>query len=245
MGIATTHLAHNDSRCYAKPEDHTQHSIWTRQTQISVVGEHRVYVEALAAQLNLVRSFQVVWTTNNIDDGLRNLLSTEPAVVLLDVQLSPGWILDLAALIRSRSAKVKVVFLFGSISDISIERALRLRAVGFLTKDEPMTAVQKHIELIAAGEVRFSQPIRDRLRYDVQRDCYELQSKTGLRSLSERELTVLRYLACGYAVQPTATELGITTKSVTSHRYRIMKKLGIHDRVELACFAIREGLVQP
>lgn len=66
-----------------------------------------------------------------------------------------------------------------------------------------------------------------------------------LTLLTSRQLEVLRHLARGDSVKEIARQMHLSQKSVDSHKYRIMSKLGIHDRVELARFAIREGLMLP
>ena len=63
--------------------------------------------------------------------------------------------------------------------------------------------------------------------------------------LTARQVEVLRHLAQGQSVKEVAKLMHLSQKSVDSHKYRIMHKLAIHDRVELARYAIREGLTQP
>ncbi len=55
---------------------------------------------------------------------------------------------------------------------------------------------------------------------------------------------MLRYLALGYTVKEVAAMMHLSAKSIDSHKYRIMKKLNLHDRVHLARYAIREGLLE-
>lgn len=64
-----------------------------------------------------------------------------------------------------------------------------------------------------------------------------------LGRLSDRQIEVLRNLAFGMSVKDVARKMHISVKSADSHKYRIMQSLEIHDRVGLARFAIREGLV--
>lgn len=71
-----------------------------------------------------------------------------------------------------------------------------------------------------------------------------MRGESGLSSLTNRQLEVLRHLAVGQSVKEVARQMHLSEKSIDSHKYRIMNKLGIHDRVELARFAIREGLVE-
>ena len=63
--------------------------------------------------------------------------------------------------------------------------------------------------------------------------------------LSSREVQILMHLALGDSVKEVAAKLDLTPKSVDSYKHRIMKKLGIHDRVLLCRYAIREGLIDP
>jgi DNA-binding NarL/FixJ family response regulator len=66
-----------------------------------------------------------------------------------------------------------------------------------------------------------------------------------LTSLTSRQIEVLRHLARGKSVKEVARSMHLSEKSIDSHKYRIMHKLGIHDRVELARYSIREGLTLP
>jgi DNA-binding NarL/FixJ family response regulator len=66
----------------------------------------------------------------------------------------------------------------------------------------------------------------------------------ALAQFTPRQLQLLCQLATGASVKEVARSLHLSPKSVDSHKYRIMQRLGIHDRVELARFAIREGLIE-
>ena len=66
-----------------------------------------------------------------------------------------------------------------------------------------------------------------------------------LECLTNRQQEILRYLALGDSVKEVAKRMRLSNKSIDSHKYRIMQKLEIRDRVELARYAIREGLTLP
>lgn len=63
--------------------------------------------------------------------------------------------------------------------------------------------------------------------------------------LTRRQLEILRFLAMGDSVREVAKKLHLAPKSVEGHKYRIMKRLGIHNRVHLCRFAIRNGVISP
>ena len=69
-------------------------------------------------------------------------------------------------------------------------------------------------------------------------------SRQSPSCLTERQLEILCHLALGYSVKEVANILQLSQKSVDCHKSRIMRRLGIHDRVQLARYAIREGLVE-
>ncbi|MCH7685179.1 MAG: response regulator transcription factor [Planctomycetes bacterium] len=77
---------------------------------------------------------------------------------------------------------------------------------------------------------------------DSARKQNVFQGECHLSSLTPRQLEVLRHLAEGHSVKDVAKRMLVSVKSVDNHKYRIMRKLRIRDRVELARFAIREGL---
>lgn len=81
--------------------------------------------------------------------------------------------------------------------------------------------------------------------YDPLRKRYRLHSGGHLSTLTARQLEVLRHLAKGRTVKEIARILEVSPKSVDCHKYRLMNKLDIHDRVELARYAFREGLTVP
>jgi DNA-binding NarL/FixJ family response regulator len=112
-------------------------------------------------------------------------------------------------------------------------------------KGEPIHNLAEAFLRAAAGEKTFSPAVAERLNYDPQTKRYSVKSETPLSSLTGRQLEVLRHLARGESVKEIARQMHLSQKSIDSHKYRIMNKLGIHDRVELARFAIREGLSNP
>ena len=81
--------------------------------------------------------------------------------------------------------------------------------------------------------------------YNSTAKRYLVRSNSYLLTLTNRQLEVLRHLARGESVKEVAKSMVLSERAIESHKYRIMQKLGIHDRVELARYAIREGLTVP
>lgn len=213
--------------------------------RVVLVDDHQIVLEALRDRLNTQPGLEVVGTATNSDDGLLAILESKPDVALVDVELPGRGIFDMVTDLRNRQRQTKILFLSGFVSDVFIDHALRAKASGYLVKGEPIQVLISAIQRASRGEVAFSPTVLDRLAFDAARNRYVLKTTLSTSGLTTRQLEVLRHLAKGESVKEVARVMHLSQKSVDSHKYRIMNKLGIHDRVELTRFAIREGMITP
>ncbi len=167
-----------------------------------------------------------------------------PDVLVLDLDL-PDDVLRLADQVRWQVASVRVALTGAKWSDLILRKALAAGVHGLLLKSETTESLFEHFRHIARGEMRISAGLRDRLRYDAQRDQYVLVGDGPLNSLTEQQLEILQLLACGDSLKMVASKLKLSKKSIDGHKYRLMRKLNVKDRVLLSRLAIREGLIQP
>lgn len=210
--------------------------------RVVIVDDHRVVVESLAALLDLTPEFSVVGTAISADDGAEIVLRTRPDVALFDVDFPGRDSFDLVPQLMKQAPSTRMAFLTAHLSDVFVSQAVRMNAHGYILKDEPSSEVCSAIKRLHAGEYVFSDAVRDRLTWDDSLDRYTVRAENMLCGLSVQQLSILRHLARGESVKEIARILGRSEKSIDSHKYRIMHRLGIHDRVELCRYAIREGL---
>jgi DNA-binding NarL/FixJ family response regulator len=213
--------------------------------RIVVVDDHQVLLDLLKLRLSAEPDFEVVGTATNGDDGLEMLRRLRPDVAVLDVEMPGRVAFEVAAEMLSERTALKILFLTGYVSDVFVEQALRLKSCGYLMKGEPTHVLVDAIRRAVAGEASFSESVRQRITFDPRAGRYVMKAGNPLLKLTSRQLQVMRLLAHGQSVKQVARLLQLSEKSVDSHKYRIMHKLGIHDRVELARYAIREGLTLP
>lgn len=211
---------------------------------VVIMDSERMLLDSLSANLGSESEITVVSADEDPQKGIRACLETNPEVAIIDVDLKRRDPFDVATEIHARQKKTRILFLGRSASDITIEQALRVDAYGFLLKYESFSVLLESIRRVNRGDYCFSNEIADRVVYNREHHSYSMRGETGLSSLTNRQLEVLRHLALGQSVKEVARQLHLSEKSIDSHKYRIMNKLGIHDRVELARFAIREGLVE-
>ncbi|MFQ5730923.1 MAG: DNA-binding response regulator [Planctomycetaceae bacterium] len=142
-------------------------------------------------------------------------------------------------------ATQKVLILLGSSSDGTIDRAVRAGVRGCMLASDSAGVLLEGIRAVAAGEYWFSETIRDRLVFDPSTRCYSVTAPNGVASLSKRQLQVLHHAAEGRTNREAAELMQISEKSIETHMYRMMQKLGVHNRVQLVRMAMREGVVAP
>lgn len=210
-----------------------------------VVSDRRLLVEPLVVCLDVHAGFEVSGLADPQVETFQRLPLAQYDVFILDVDLPQGRAFELADRVRRQSSRAKLIFIADIISDVSIKQALRLKAEGFLSKDEPIRVLAENVRRVAAGEVRLSTSVEERVVFDSGKRRHILRYDTPLTSLTNRQLEILQHLCGGDSVKALAKRLHLSPKSVDSHKYRIMKKLGVNNTVRLARYAIREGLIRP
>ncbi|MCA9039860.1 MAG: response regulator transcription factor [Planctomycetaceae bacterium] len=213
--------------------------------RVFLIDEHRILLDSLTFRMNQETGLSVVGTSESTEEALPIILEEQPDILIIDIALSNGGTFELCQEIKNQNLPTRICFLTNHLVNIFIEQALRLEAHGFLLKHDPLQNLLDAIPRIMRGEQVFSEEIQQRLKYNRQSKKYTIDAPHNLKKLTTRQIEVLRQLARGKSVKEVAKDMHLSTKSIDSHKYRIMHKLGIHDRVELARFAIREGLLLP
>ncbi|RMF72819.1 MAG: DNA-binding response regulator [Planctomycetota bacterium] len=212
--------------------------------KIVLADDHALVRSMLAERLSAIEGFDVVAVVGNADDAIAGALRSEADVVVFDIDMPGLSCFDAARRIRAQSPRTQIVFLSAHFHDRYIEQALDLEAAAYVTKSEPPEKVIEAIRTVAEGGVYFSPEVRERIVVDSEGAHIASKATRGSR-LTARELEVLGYLARGLSKKEIAESMCLSVRTVENHTARIMSKLDIHDRVQLARYAIREGLAQP
>jgi DNA-binding NarL/FixJ family response regulator len=218
----------------------------TESIRVLLVDDHALVRDSLSHRLQSEADLDVVATLSQADEVLGQVRALAPHVVVLDIDMPGRSSFDVAREVIEQHPEVRVLYLSAFHHDRYIEDALAAGAGGYLTKDEPPEILARAIRQLAAGGAYFSERVRGRLRIDSDGNARLTEARpTRVSSLTPRELEVLRYLARGMSKKEIAAALKRSYSTVDRHTENLMGKLDIHDRVELARFAIREGLAEP
>lgn len=213
------------------------------KTQVILADSQPIVLEALTSRLDRTEAFEVVAAVVDSDRAFVEVFERRPDLVVMELELPGRGPLDVAEQIVTRLPQTKLAFYTSYDTDIFLEFALRLGVGGYFLKQEPVDLLMDGLQRICRGETVYTESAMARLELDTEQNRYTVKSQSFLASLTLRQLQVLRHLAQGASVKEVARMMRLSERAVESHKYRIMQRMGIHDRVLLTRFAIREGLM--
>ena len=215
-----------------------------RPITVILADDHALVRSTLAAWLVATGDIEVVANVGDADAAVDAALAHRPDVIVLDIDMPGLQCFDAARAIKSRCPSTQIIFLSAFFHDRYIEDALAVEAAGYVTKGESPQTIVEAIRLAVSGGAYFSPEVKSRLVIDQGGVSLTAPNSTRSSLLTSREVEVLRYVARGLAKKEIAGTMHLSVKTVDNHCTSIMNKLDIHDRVDLARYAIREGLAE-
>lgn len=210
-----------------------------------LVDDHQILRESLAAQLVQLPGVTAVEHAENADGAVAKVRENPPDLILMDIDMPGQSPFEATRTIREIAPRCRVIFLTGHDYDSHLEQAIAAQASGYVVKNDGLDVLARAIERVADGGLYFSPAVLERLVVDNEEWRLSRPKSDAVASLSRRERELLALLGRGATLKEAAATMHVSYKTADNQKTSLMRKLGIHDRVELARFAIREGLVSP
>ena len=213
-----------------------------RPIRVLVADDHMIVRTGIRHVLESEPGFEVVGEAATASETVSLAATLQPDVVVLDISMPGQSGLQVAALLRGQSPKPRVLILSMHNNAEYVLESVRAGAHGYLLKDTAGTELRSAIRTVFRGESYFSPPIASRLR-EALRGEQETHAGT-LAQLTAREREVLLGIANGRTNKEIAGELGISHRTVETHRESLMRKLQIRTVAELTRFAMGAGVLE-
>lgn len=209
--------------------------------RVMLVDDHPMWIEALGSDLSGA-GFEIVGTARTGDECLTRARASRPDVVVMDLQIpAPDGATCTEILLKEFPAmQVLVVSASGERADVL--RAVKAGARGYLLKSASPTELVEGVRATAQGEAVFTPSLAGMVLGEFRRMVTnaEAHNDTG-PNLTNREVEVLRYVAKGLAYREIAEQLYVSHRTVQNHVQNVLRKLQLHNRVELALYAVEQG----
>lgn len=208
--------------------------------KLLIADDHAIVREGLKQLFALCPDVSVAGEAVNGAQVLDALRGGGIDLVLLDMNMPGVSGVDLITRIRAHHERLPVLVLSMHNEPQIARRALGAGASGYLTKDNDPETLMAAVRKVAAGG-RFIDPA---LAEMMVFEAGEKGEHPPHEQLSDRELHILRLLVKGRSVNEIAGELSISNKTVSTHKARLMQKLGLQNNAELVRYGIDHGLVE-
>jgi DNA-binding NarL/FixJ family response regulator len=215
-----------------------------KKLRILIADDHGLVRRGARALLQARHGWRVVGEAANGREAVEKATKLKPDVAIVDISMPELDGIEVVRQIREAVPDTKVLVLTMHESDQMVRRALDAGARGYLLKSDLTDCLAKAVKAIADGK-RFLTPKVSEIVLEGflnARSQHQQGERTGTRT-TPRESEIIRLLAEGKTNKEIATLLGITVRTVETHRSKIMLKLGLHSLAELIHFAMRHEII--
>ncbi|WP_367133940.1 response regulator [Saccharothrix sp. HUAS TT1] len=210
---------------------------------VMVVDDHPLWRDGVARDL-AERGFEVVATAGDAASAVRIARAVRPDVVLMDLNLGETTGVEATTVITGSLEGTRVLVLSASGEHSDVLEAVKAGASGYLVKSASAEELVEAVNRTAAGDAVFTAGLAGLVLGEYRRMAATPDEDKP--QLTERETEVLRLVAKGLTARQIANRLVISHRTVENHVQSTLRKLQLHNRVELARYAIEHGLdVEP
>jgi DNA-binding NarL/FixJ family response regulator len=208
--------------------------------RVLLADDHAIVRAGLKEILSDTADITVAGEANNGQDVMARIRSAEFDVAVLDMSMPGRGGIELIKQVKAERPKLRVLVLSMHSEQQYAVRAVKAGASGYLTKDSAAEQLVAAIRRIAAGGAYVTPETAERLVLD-----------SGARAdaaphtlLSDREFQVFQLIASGRSMTEIARQLSLSVKTVSTHKTRLMEKMGLANQAELIRYAIDNKLIE-
>ena len=210
-----------------------------RMIRIVIADDHTIVREGLKQLLQSSSDLQVAGEARDGHEVLQRVRDLDFDVLLLDMSMPGKSGMDLIKQVKTEKPKLRVLILSMHQEHQYAVRAIKAGASGYLTKESAPAQLVSAIQKVASGGAFITAEVAEQLALGAMPHV----EGAPHASLSDREYQVFQLLVLGKAVSEIAEKLNLSVKTVSTHKARLMEKMGIANQAELIRYAIRHRLI--
>jgi DNA-binding NarL/FixJ family response regulator len=208
-------------------------------TRVLLVDDHPIWRDAVERDLTTA-GFDVIGAVGDGERAVRLAPALRPDVVLMDLQLPGMSGVDAAAALVRLDPSVRVLMFSSSGEDADVLSAVKVGARGYLVKSAGRDELIEAVRQTAAGQAVFSPGLAALVLGEYRRIGRTVDAPVAV--LTDRETQILRLVSTGLSARSIAERLVVSHRTVQNHIQNTLRKLQLHNRVELTRWAFEQGL---
>jgi DNA-binding NarL/FixJ family response regulator len=200
--------------------------------RVVLADDHAILRQGLRAILDAEPDLQVIGEASNVQDAVALSRCLQPDIVITDVAFANGSGIQAIGQLRRECVDVRVVMLTGHNSEECVRGAIAAGAHAYILKDSPVSVLLRAIRSETPEYGLAAAP------------AYAFRTNAHVAGMTARERQVLVGVALGYSSKRIAGNLGRSVKTIEKHRFKMMRKLGLHNAAAVTRFAMDHGFLR-
>lgn len=207
--------------------------------RLGIADDHTIVREGLKQLLGAENDLTISGEARNAAEVIELVRNTALDVLILDMSMPGRSGIELIRQVRLESPKLRILVLSMHEEEQYALRAIKAGASGYLTKESASSQLVQAIRKVATGGAFITPAVAEQLALGIM----SLVDGPPHASLSDREFQVFRMIASGRSISEIALELNLSVKTISTHKARIMLKMGLGNNTELLRYAIAHNLI--
>lgn len=207
---------------------------------LMLIDDHPIVRSGFCRLLESQQNFQVVAEANDGETGCSLYQKFKPDILILDLSMPGITGIEIISRIKEQDEAARILIFSMHNNETMLSNALKAGALGYVTKNSGIKVLVEAITQIKAGKVYIS---ADLLANKTNDPVVTNFQHSPLSVLTKRESQIFKLLAEGNSCLQIADRIAISPKTVSVHHTNIMKKLGLHNLVQLTHLAIKNNII--
>lgn len=209
-----------------------------------IVEDHNLLRQGLRSLVGALPDFEVVGEAREGKEAIRQALSLQPDLILMDLSMPGMNGIEATAQIKRRLPQIRVIALTAFKSDEYVREALRAGADGYVMKDASYDELLIALRSVMTGKTFLSPDVSGHLVNRFLARGQGIASSRPWDTLTGRERSIFKLIAEGRTNRSAAEYLNLSAKTIEKHRANVMRKLGLRNVAELTLVALEWGLIE-
>lgn len=206
---------------------------------VFIADDHSMVREGVRSLVASAPDMKVVGEASDGDQALRGVLATQPKVFLMDMSMPGCSGLQLIEKVRRCAPQTRVLVLSMHQEELYATRTIRAGAHGFITKTSPPSELLDALREVAGGQIYVTRELAQKLAREALTGQQNDQAHVRL---TKREYEIFVDLVGGVTVGEIAKKLNVSSKTVSTHKARMMEKLDVDSLPDLVRYAVSQDL---